>query len=122
MPVPRYLNVEWLLAQFGRQRAVTERKYRAFVAEGIGQDTPWEQKQGQVLLGSERFVEGLHSHLQDKQALTEIPRAQRFAGRPTLSDLFPARLRANRAQRDAVIHRAHVEYGYSSHSHRYLPP
>ncbi len=92
IPVPPYLTVEWLLAQFRRQRAAAERKYRAFVAEGIGQDAPWEQVQGQVLLGSERFIEGLRSRLQDKQALTEIPLVQRFAGRPTLSHLFPARL------------------------------
>lgn len=112
-PVPPYLTVEWLLAQFGRRRAAAERKYRTFVAEGIGQDAPWEQVQGQVLLGSERFVEGLRSQMQGKQALTEIPRAQRFAGRPTLSHLFPARLRANRAQRNAVIRRAHLDHGYS---------
>lgn len=112
-PVPPYLTVEWLLSQFGRQRAAGERKYRAFVAAGIGQDAPWEQVRGQVLLGSERFVEGLRSHLQDKQALTEIPRAQRFAGRPTLSQLFSVRLLAKRAQRDAVIRRTYLEHGYS---------
>jgi len=111
--VPPYLSVDWLLSQFGRQRAAAERKYRAFVAEGIGQEAPWEQVRGQVLLGRETFVEGLQSHLQDKQALTEIPRAQRFAARPTLSQQFPARLRANRAQRDAVIRRAYLEHGYS---------
>lgn len=68
---------------------------------GAGADAP----------GSERFVEGLLSHLQDKQALTEIPRAQRFVGRPTLSHLFPAQLRANRAKRDAIIRQAHLDHG-----------
>lgn len=112
-PVPPCLTVEWVLAQFGQQRAAAERKYRAFVAAGIGQDAPWEQVRGQVLLGREAFVEGLLSHLQDKQALTEIPRAQRFAARPTLSQLFSVRLRGSRAQRDAVIRRAYLEHGYS---------
>jgi REP element-mobilizing transposase RayT len=110
-PVPPYLTVEWVLSQFGRQRAAAERKYRAFVAEGIGQDAPWEQVRGQVLLGREPFVEGLLSRLQDKQALTEIPRTQRCAARPTLSQLFSVRLRANRAQRDAVIRRAYLDHG-----------
>lgn len=112
-PVPSYLTVEWLLSQFGRQRAAAERKYLAFVAAGIGQDAPWEQVRGQVLLGREIFVESLLSHLQDKQALTEIPRAQRFAASPTLGQLFSARLRANRVQRDAVIRRAYLDHGYS---------
>ena len=112
-PAPPFLTVEWLLSQFGQQRAAAERKYRAFVAEGIGQDSPWEQVQGQVLLGSERFVDRLWAQLQNKQAFTEIPREQRFAARPKLSHLFPARLRTNRAQRDAVIRQAHLDYGYS---------
>jgi hypothetical protein len=39
------------------------------VAEGIGQDSPWAQVQGQVLLGSERFVERLCLGLQEKRSL-----------------------------------------------------
>lgn len=105
--------MEWVLSQLGRQWAAAERKYRAFVAAGIGQDAPWKQVRGQVLLGRETFVEGLLSHLQDKQALTEIPRAQRFTARPTLGQLFSVRLRANRVQRDAVIRRAYLDHGYS---------
>lgn len=112
-PVPPSLTVDWVLSQFGRQRAAAERKYRVFVAAGIGQDAPWEQVREQVLLGRETFVEGLLSHLQDKQALTEIPRAQRFAARPTNSQLFSVRLCANRAQRDVVIRRASLEHRYS---------
>jgi REP element-mobilizing transposase RayT len=110
---PAGLTIDWLLSQFGRQRATAERRYRAFVAEGIGQESPWAQVQGQVLLGSDRFVERLKSSLQDKRPLTEIPRQQRFADRPTLRQLFPGRSRADRTHRNATIRRAHVEHGYS---------
>lgn len=111
--MPSWLTVDWLLTQFGQQRAAAQRKYRAFVAEGIGQDSPWAQVQGQVLLGSERFVEQLRLGLQEKRPLKEIPRQQRFADRPTLRQLFPVRFRANRTQRNETIRRAHVEHGYS---------
>lgn len=110
---PACLTVDWLLSQFGRQRSAAQTKYRAFVAEGIGQESPWEQVQGQVLLGSDRFVEQLRPGLQEKRPLKEIPRQQRFADRPTLRQLFPVRFRANRTQRNETIRRAHVEHGYS---------
>ncbi|HMS85989.1 MAG TPA: transposase [Nitrospira sp.] len=113
VPPSAGLTVDWLLSQFGRQRAAAHRKYRAFVAEGIGQDSPWGQVQGQVLLGSERFVERLLSSLRDKRPFTEIPRQQRFAGRPSLHQLFPARSRTDRTQRNKAIRRAHGEHGYS---------
>lgn len=110
---PACLTVDWLLSQFGRQRSAAQTKYRAFVAEGIGQESPWEQVQGQVLLGSDRFVEQLRPGLQEKRPMKEIPRQQRFADRPTLRQLFPVRFRANRTQRNETIRRAHVEHGYS---------
>jgi putative transposase len=111
--VPPFLTVEWLLSQFGRQRAAAQRKYQTFVAEGIGHGAPWEQVRGQVLLGSERFIERLAPGLREKHRLQEIPRQQRFATRPTLSQLFRTRDRTDRAHRNTCIRRAHVEHGYS---------
>ena len=113
MRPPPWLTVEWLLSQFGRQREAAQRKYRAFVDEGIGQDAPWDQVQGQVLLGSERFVARLTPRLQEKRPLQEIPRTQRFAGRPPLTQLFRTRSRMDRTGRNKVIRRAHLEHGYS---------
>ncbi len=110
---PPFLMVDWLLSQFGERRATAQRKYRAFVAEGIGQRSPWEQVQGQVLLGSERFVARLAPGLQDKRQLKEIPRRQRFATRPTLRQLFGARPRLGRTRRNAIICQAHLKHGYS---------
>ena len=113
VPAPSFLTVDWLLSQFGSQRAAAQRKYRVFVAEGRGLGSLWEEVRGQVLLGSERFVERLMPGLRDKRSLKEIPRRQRFAARPKLSQLFPARSRADRARRNEAIRSAHLEHGYS---------
>lgn len=113
VPTPPFLTVDWLLSQFGKQRASAQRKYRAFITEGIGERSPWEQVQGQVLLGSERFVARLAPGLQDKRQLKEIPRVQRFATRPTLRQLFGVRPRFDRTRRNAIIHLAHLKHGYS---------
>ena len=55
-PVPGFLMVDWLLSQFGGQRAAAQRRYQTFVAEGIGQTSPWEKVQGQVLLGGAKLL------------------------------------------------------------------
>jgi putative transposase len=112
-PVPAYLSIDWVLSQFGRQRAAAQRKYQRFVAEGIGAASPWENVQGQVLLGGEAFVERLAAGLRERQPIKEIPRKQRFAARPSLPALFGARVLRNRSSRDEAIRYAHLEHGYS---------
>ena len=83
--------MDWLLSQLGKQRANALRKYKAFVAGGIGQASPWSHVRGQMLLGSERFVKRLQPQLEDKRALKEIPRKQRFSNRPALARIFCGR-------------------------------
>ena len=72
-----------------------------------------QESLGQMLLGSERFVERLTGELRDKRAFKEIPRQQRFAARPPLRRLFRANSRTDRARRNEAIRRAHLEHGYS---------
>ena len=113
VPSPPYLAIDWLLSQFGRQRAAAQRKYQAFVSEGIGHGSPWDEVRGQVLLGSERFVERLAPGLYEKRLLKEVPRRQRFAARPTLGQPLGAKIRTNRMRRNEAIRRAHLDHGYS---------
>lgn len=110
---PAYLRIEWVLAQFGKQRAAAQRKYREFVAEGIGAASPWINLQGQVLLGGEKFVARLAPGLHERRSLKEIPRKQRFAARPALDRLFSARVLASQSSRNEAIRAAHLEHGYS---------
>jgi REP element-mobilizing transposase RayT len=112
-PVPAYLSVDWVLSQFGRQRATAQRKYQRFVSEGLGGASPWDKVRGQVLLGTDAFVERLAPGLQERQAIKEIPRKQRFAARPSLHRLFGARVLGSPTLRNEAIRRAHMEHGYS---------
>lgn len=112
-PVPTFLRVDWLLSQFGKQRSAAQRNYQRFVAEGMGQASPWDQVQGQVLLGGRAFIERLQPSLRERRPMKEIPRAQRFVARPTLAKLFSSGILADRRHRNEVIRRAHFEYGYS---------
>ena len=112
VPASAFLTRAWLLSQFSRQYAAAQRKYRLY-RRGDRHGPPWEHVQGQVLLGSERFIERLTSDPGGKRPFKEIPRQQRFASRPPLRRLFPATSRANRTRRKGAIRRAYLEHGYS---------
>lgn len=112
-PTPRFLTTDWLLSQFGKQRPAAQRRYRAFVAEGIGQASPWDSLRGQVLLGSDAFVARMRPGLRDKRGLKAVPRRQRAATRPALSRLFGAAIRSDKTQRNRAIRNAHLDHGYS---------
>jgi hypothetical protein len=87
---PENLITDWLLWQFSEQRATAPRqRYRYFVADGmVKHDQPWRKLVGQIFLGSEKFVNRMQVLLDDTQGVKEIPRIQRYPGRPPLARLF----------------------------------
>lgn len=82
-PRPEWLETDWLLSQFSKQRKTAMRKYADFVRPGMGVDSIWNDLSGQVFLGSEHFVERMRARLPDGD-LREVPRAQRRAAPPPL--------------------------------------
>lgn len=100
---PAWLTTDWVLEQFGSRVGLAQGKYRSFVAEGRGGDSPWEQVTGQIYLGSEAFVE---QH-QPNRVIRDIPRRQTQAQRPSLSVMFQRKDKAAR-----LIHQANRQYGY----------
>jgi hypothetical protein len=111
---PEFLCTEWLLANFAPTLAEARRRYRQFVREGMGQqESPWEKLCGQVILGTELFVEQVRERFTWKEAVREIPRQQRHAGRPLLATLFPAGSRLPRHERNRLIRIAYGQHGYT---------
>jgi putative transposase len=106
---PLCLTTDWLLGQFSRNRKRAQKLYTIFVNEGITRQSPWKDLKGQIFLGDDAFIQKLKFPPIDK--LTEIPRSQRYAHRPELSDLFATIV--DRASRDALIAKAHTTYGYT---------
>ena len=56
-PAPVWLETDWVLGQFGEERAQARAGYAAFVRQGVGQPSVWDGLRHQVFLGSEPFVE-----------------------------------------------------------------
>jgi len=108
---PEYLTTDWILGLFNTQRTVAKRRYRAFVREGIAGRASWKELQCQVLLGEEEFIEKFKGVLEEKKQVKEIPRLQRYIGRPSLDNIF--RGQKIKAQRNISIGSAHMNQGYS---------
>ena len=82
---PKWLKVDALLGQFGQPRAVARRRYRSFVAEGIGRKSLWSKLEGQIYLGDEQFIKRMQARLDDEKVNdVNIPRAQRHGPAPPL--------------------------------------
>lgn len=111
--MPAFLTTDWLLALSGiAERGGAQRAYREFVRAGLkgAADAP------SVTGGSStsRRQDSVVAAGMDGGAgsrLREVPRAQRFSGRPALSELFSGVLsRADRNARCAVAVRS---FGYT---------
>lgn len=106
------LTADWVLGQFGENKAVAQRRYREFVKEGIGGERIYGAVTAQSLLGREDFVEKLVGHVRGYEKVKEIPKGQRYLGRPSLADLFKPATKG-KERRDKKIAEAVERYGYS---------
>lgn len=109
-----YLTTDWILSQFSETKSDARMKYRQFVKDGMTEkEAPWEKLKGQVILGSDTFIERIREFLGGKERIAEIPRIQRTAGRPALELLFLAGKRLTKSERNPTILEAHMKYGYT---------
>ncbi len=110
---PAFLTIDWLLALSGTaDRDEAQRAYREFVSAGLDQA---EEARGPVPSVPEvprpQPFAGIQVNGKSGSILREIPRAQRFAGRPTLNEVFSGV--ASRADRNARCALAVRSFGYT---------
>jgi hypothetical protein len=113
MVAPGFLAVSWAQS-FGGARTRTEglRRYTSFIEAGIGQiGTPLDDFRTKPAVGDEAFMARLDAECRHDGRSKEIPRGQRFAGRPALSHLFQGV--TSKAERNARVRRAVRDHGYT---------
>lgn len=109
--VPDFLTVTWLLDNFSPQTARAQQLYREFVNKEEEQ-YPWKNLTGQIFLGSDTFIQEIKNQAAAPISPNETALADRYAGRPVLTDLFEPHPGWTKDQRNNVITQAHIEYGY----------
>jgi hypothetical protein len=106
------LSTDWVLSQFGPKKRIAEKKYKAFVKDGIGGYRIWEDVKGQSILGEKDFVDRLIDFVKGYEEVIEIPKGQRYVTRPSLGEIFKdaegGKQKRNRGIADAV-----TKWGYS---------
>ncbi|MBM9521243.1 hypothetical protein JWG39_15590 [Desulforhopalus vacuolatus] len=71
-------------------------------------ESPWKELVGQVIFGGADFISDIQSRICEAKEIGEIPRAQRFAGRPSLKNIFPPEIHQNETLRNEQIKSAHL--------------
>ncbi|MEW6571479.1 MAG: hypothetical protein AB1390_09940 [Nitrospirota bacterium] len=64
------------------------------------------------MLGEDSFIEKFKDLLRNKEEIKEIPRKQRYAGRPNLKEILKRRSSRGKTGRNQGIYDAHMRYGY----------
>jgi putative transposase len=106
------LTTDWVLGQFSGKRGKAEKDYQQFVHWGIGEKSVWTEVRGQALLGEDDFVDRLVDHLKKNKDISEIPRSQRFATRPSLEKIFSESVTRDKRKRDRKMAEAVQKHGY----------
>jgi putative transposase len=104
---PKWLDTDWLLGQFGAQRSLARKAYKAFVMKGLGIASPLLATRNQLFLGDDSFIE---RHRQDN--LPEQLRELSLAHKRSLA--LPLReYQARHADRDEAMAKAYQSGAYT---------
>lgn len=104
-PCPAWLAGESVLALFGSDWDDARRRYRRFVAEGVGSSAPWESLAGQIFLGGEDFL----MRMQEKasaQPAANVPAMQRLPVRLSVEVILETVAKAYGLSRERVLDRS----------------
>ncbi len=101
------LTTDWLLGQFDKSTTAAKIKYREFVLNAPDLNIT-EQVASGVVLGSGKFAEWCLLQAKGGGDILEIPREQRFAGRPGLANIL-----AGSGKKDDKVVEAVEVYGYT---------
>lgn len=108
-----FLTIEWILSQFGDNKIEAISRYNEYILNGIDKNFPWQDLRGQIILGSDSFIEKIGKFLKEKEILKEVPRKQRYSIRPRLDELFTEEGLKDKTSKDETIYNAYVLYGYT---------
>ena len=113
-----WINTEWLLRQFGMKKRECQKKYQAFVEEGLRSNlrNPIEGSRAGVLLGREDFQDQIRAQLRmSKQRERDLPALRELRPRPTFKEIIHLVDRDHvtniKEKRKAAIYLSHLYSG-----------
>jgi putative transposase len=101
---PKWLAADKVVSLFSGRLS----SYRRFVSEGIGQESIWQQLNGQIYLGEEEFLRRMQS-IVDRRAARGITNAQRKPLTPSVDEIINTVSSAYGISASEVLDRNHAE-------------
>ncbi|MDQ6958085.1 MAG: helix-turn-helix domain-containing protein, partial [Mariprofundaceae bacterium] len=86
-PAPVWLATTELLSYFSSRKQIAQRKYAAFVAEGVGGESIWTGINRQIYLGDDEFVARAQGKVEGAENDENIPRVQRLHPASPLAEI-----------------------------------
>ncbi len=108
-----FLSTAWVLSQFASNNQLARRRYRVFVHQGVNDNTLTDGIENDVIVGSEAFIQAHAVDNENTRLLGEVPRVQRFAGRPDIAAILAELDISLKSERNRMIRIACEEYGYT---------
>ncbi len=108
-----FLSTAWILGQFALNNHTARHLYQVFVRQGMNENTLTGEMENAVIFCSEAFVQTHGLDNEKTRLLDEVPRVQRFAGRPDFSAIFTEPKLSLKTERNRMIRIACEEYGYT---------
>lgn len=86
----KWVEYSWILSNFGKNRDAAKRKYREYVEESLNKDleNPSKDLHGQIILGSDEFIEKIRELFRGTTISKEIVECKRLLKRPTPEDII----------------------------------
>lgn len=86
---PDWLNTDWLLAEYGKDRKAAWKKYKGFVEAGVERPTeyPKEEITGQAILGSKEFIKKVIKGMKRDGRSEDITAKRRYENGIDLGEL-----------------------------------
>ncbi len=115
-PKPRFLTCDLVLGEMGLNKQSARENYRKFVQAIINDSLDLADLARLPLIGNDDFIRKYAPVLDGSGSLSEVPRKERLAGRPTLASLFEGMYgkmtEETRLKRAARIRKAFIDHGY----------
>jgi len=111
--VPGYLETDFLLSHFSSSRKKAQTMYEDFVLAGIVMESPLLEAKNQIFLGSDSFIADAIQHVENADLLSDIPKVQKLAARPSLESIFETGSIISKEIRNLKIKEAYEKHRYT---------
>lgn len=100
----KWVEYSWILSTFGKGREAARRKYREYVEESLdkGMENPAKNLYGQIILGSEEFIEKIKGMFKGKTISKEIIERKRLLKISSPEDIIETVAKVFGVNRDSI--------------------